>query len=189
MGVRLSIFRLPLNIGVDITTLRKSFEYIDIDHPALQEPKFTVYKVEPADAHDLAPRSIYFGKAYRTVYLAVTGLLWKHHEYDVFFEPGSEPQENAVIGTRMVGWKVDDHAFERPIRYSLPVDLSAIVDSLADLSDEKMRAHLVKEENMSARKNIRSYFDSHLSRRFLPAFRGFYESAFEENQIVVHWLH
>jgi hypothetical protein len=97
------------------------------------------------------------------VYLSVTGLLWKHHEYDVFFEPGSEPQENAVIGTRMLGWKADDHAFERPIRYWLPADLSVIVDSLADLSDEKMRAHLAQEDDMSTRENIEKYFDRHLS--------------------------
>ncbi|PEN13295.1 hypothetical protein CRI94_11700 [Longibacter salinarum] len=88
----------------------------------------------------------------------------------------------------MVGWTVDDHAFEKPVRYSLPSDLPSIADSLEDVEDDDLRSNLQQLGNPLRRESAH-FFETRLNWRLLPTLRQFYDSALTEHQIVIYCLH
>ena len=204
MGIYVSVSRLPLGVAVDWLTARTRFQDIDIDRRELLEPRH--YFSEPTP--DEPPRVIALGRVNSASLDAMTGT---YHGSPLKIKKvfcsteWEDPRAWAALGARLVGWPKDklplrQGADLRPIRYTLPEEIKAICEVLAQMTLADMREQVEQVLAESASYEYESESDKYeagykgaeewmreeVAVNLLPNLRQFYEAARAEGQIVIH---
>lgn len=202
MGRVYSVHRYSLDIAVDLLSLRRRVQ--DVDHPTFYAP-LQRYRDPPAD---VPPRTIDFISAMNNTDLAMMvgpkcegltgGNMWKWHST----HEADDPRLWTTRGARLVGWHeyvpTREGAGDFPLRYSIPQDVDAILETLQELSTEELQANMeqsfdaglvetefyrVKRDEIPLRDLVEEVVPN-----LLQTLRMFYTAAQEENEIAVYVL-
>jgi hypothetical protein len=192
MSHTLAIDRLPLDPGVDLLSGRRNFDHIEFERTELYGPEFSIYASESDLLTGPNPRCLWFGNAYPIVFEVLTGVSRGPWSGDRFRDPLDDPRAHSLYGARKAGWKQDRNF---PWGYSMLSDIEAILEALAQMSDDDLwdNLQIAQAENPSLdldgiRTDFRDTFERHYRGRLLPAMIELYENAQAEGEIVLYDL-
>jgi hypothetical protein len=204
MGRVYDIYRYAPEVAVDLLAMRRYVQ--DVDRPAFYDPSHRYHDPVP----DAPPRSINFINGRMNADVA----LFVGPECEAFADRSArrwhmthtseDPRVWITRGARQVGW----HAFTRsdyevfdynvgdtPLRYSVPVDIEAILTTLHGLRVEDLQANVrragaraeVQDHHRWEGPDIEELAES-TAPRLLRTLRMFYQAAQEAGEIVVYVL-
>ena len=208
MGIYADAHRLPLDAAVGWLTVR------DIEvRERFGEPRHNCWQPTPEEP----PRVLYLGRMNSRVLDVMTGAFHgpPRAMYRKFRgEEWDDPRAWAALGARLVGWPsafsndelpLQQGADEYPLRYTLPQEIEAICEVLAQMTPAQMREQLdqavaesVSEEAVRRWARLGYGGDAYegyelnkeeaheAAGNLLLNMRQFYEAARAEGQIVIH---
>jgi len=188
MPSSLSVFRVPVNDGVDLLSARLSTTDLKERHPSRIEG--ASQRVWTDDSPERPVWNIVLATHYKRVLDALTGSVHDAWAKEFFLEERSDPRYNAIYGARLSGWSRTNREpiidYISPLRYNLPFNVAAVVEALREIKDEQICTRI---DNVAGSEKDRSWMDAHMIEHVLPLLRRFYQETSDAGEMTIHWLH
>ena len=189
MGTYLSLPRLPVDWAVDLLTGRHEIVDLKRGQPERMMERERMYMFWVEEEPDKVPYMLDFNKFYKRAVDTMTGTVHDRFAREFRHDEPDDPLFWSIYGARRIGWNPKD-VF--PFRYSLALDIRAIVDQLAAMTEEDIRQNVeqvieASDERYGSEVTQR-WMREQAAVKLLPTLRQFYGAAQEEGDIVVYWL-